>query len=161
MVRDGLDQKNKKYIDSVYKIILCNYIIDKMSYNRLIYDECAYRKTLDESVGPLGYILNPMKYENCQKCRHEFGLVGGTAVSNIKGNLVDLENDLRNQTRSASLCSSKKYAPSNSNFIQLENGQKIDTSLQHLQPCQMIRYHPIPLPPVQNYNSCPPVQLRK
>ena len=38
-----------------------------MSYNRLRYDQCAYKSELDQSVGPLEYILNPMKYENCQK----------------------------------------------------------------------------------------------
>ena len=39
----------------------------------------------------------------------ELGIVGGTAVSQIKGNLADLENDLRGQTRSASQCPSKHY----------------------------------------------------
>ena len=78
-----------------------------MSSNRLIYDTCAYSTKMNESVGPLQYILNPMKYENCKKCRHELGLVGGTAVSHIKGNLVDLENDLRGATRVSSLCPKK------------------------------------------------------
>ena len=86
-----------------------------MSSNRLIYDTCAYKKTLDQSVGPLSYVLNPIKYENYGKCRMELGLVGGTAVSQIKGNLVDLENDLRGTTRSASLCPSKHYVPNCAN----------------------------------------------
>ena len=88
-----------------------------MSSNRLIYDTCAYKKTLDQSVGPLSYVLNPIKYENCNKCRMELGLVGGTAVSQIKGNLVDLENDLRGTTRSASSCPSKHYIPNCPNKI--------------------------------------------
>ena len=66
-----------------------------MSSNRLMYDTCAYKKTLDESTGTLAYVLNPMKYENCNKCRMELGILGGPSVSQIKGNLVDLENDLR------------------------------------------------------------------
>ena len=65
-----------------------------MSSNRLKFDTCAYKKNLDQSVGPLSYVLNPMKYENCNKCRMELGIVGGNNVSQIKGNLVDLENDL-------------------------------------------------------------------
>ena len=64
-----------------------------MSSNRLIYDTCAYKHELTQSVGPLEYVLNPMKYENCNKCRMELGLVGGTAVSHVKGNLVDLIED--------------------------------------------------------------------
>ena len=59
-----------------------------MSSNRLRYDQCSYKSDLSQSVGPLGYVLNPMKYENCGKCRHEFGLLGGQAVSNIKGNMI-------------------------------------------------------------------------
>ena len=55
-----------------------------MSSNRLIYDTCAYKKELDQSVGPLSYVLNPIKYENCNKCRMELGIVGGSQVSQIK-----------------------------------------------------------------------------
>ena len=75
-----------------------------MSFNRLSYDTCEYRKTLDQSVSPLSYILNPMKYENCNKCRMELGIVGGSNVSQIAGDLVLLESDLRGQTRPASKC---------------------------------------------------------
>ena len=31
-----------------------------MSYNRLRYDQCAYKSEINQSVGPLEYILNPM-----------------------------------------------------------------------------------------------------
>ena len=34
-----------------------------MSSNRLIYDTCAYKKSLDQSV--IWLVLNPIKYENC------------------------------------------------------------------------------------------------
>lgn len=135
-----------------------------MSSNRLIYDTCAYAKKIDESVGPLSYVLNPMKYENCQKCRHELGLVGGTAVSHIKGNLVDLENDLRGTTRQNTKCPARKYAPSKDGKITIAGkscGKErvIDTSLQHLPSCQMIRYKPTPLPPAMNLDSCPAPKL--
>ena len=36
-------------------------------------------------------MLNPIKFENCNKCRMELGIVGGTAASHIQGNIVDLE----------------------------------------------------------------------
>ena len=58
--------------------------------------------------------MDRMKYENCNKCRNEFGLLGGANVSHIKGNLVDLENDLRGQTRPNTRCPDKKYKPTNS-----------------------------------------------
>jgi len=136
-----------------------------MSSNRLIYDTCAYSKRIGESVGPLAYQLNPMKYENCKKCRHELGIVGGTAVSHIKGNLVDLENDLRGATRANSLCPSNKFVPGNNNKIVLEGkqcgkGREIDTNMVHLPSCQMIRYKPTPLPPSLNLNNCPKPTLQ-
>ena len=130
-----------------------------MSSNRLLYDDCAYRQRLDESVDPLSYMLNPIKYENCQKCRHELGLVGGTAVSHIKGNLVDLENDLRGATRQSTLCPSRKYAPSKNNNITIAGKscgkpRTVDTNLQHLPSCQMIRYKPTPLPQPMVVDNC-------
>ena len=145
-----------------------------MSSNRLMYDTCAYKKELDQSTGPLSYTLNPMKYENCSKCRMELGIVGGTSVSQIKGNLVDLENDLRGQTRPASNCPSKHYQPNcpdnkigdacQPSQIQLQGSacsppRTIDTNLVHLRPCQMIRYKPVPLPPPMNIQSCPAPQV--
>ena len=38
-----------------------------MSSNRLMYDTCAYKTRVNESVGPLEYMLNPIRYENCNK----------------------------------------------------------------------------------------------
>ena len=79
-----------------------------MSSNRLMYDTCEYNTRLNESVGTLEYTLDPIRYENCNKCRMELGVVGGSAVSHIQGNLVDLETDLMGITRKASLCPTKK-----------------------------------------------------
>ena len=63
-----------------------------MSSNRLIYT-CEYKcLRVTESVGTLEYVLNPLQYENVNKCRIEFGIVGGNNVSQVKGNLVDLES---------------------------------------------------------------------
>ena len=139
------------------KNILIIYI---MSYNRLRYDQCAYNTEINQSVGPLEYLLNPMKYENCPKCRHEFGLVGGTNVSNIKGNLVDLENDLRGQTRQNTKCPNLKYQPTEGNTIHIAgnacNSQRtIDLTPVHLPSCQMLRFPPTPIPQAPQYNSCP------
>ena len=137
-----------------------------MSYNRLRYDQCAYKKELDQSVGPLAYMLYPGRYENCSKCRHEFGLLGGTAVSHIKGNLVDLETDLRGQTRRTTKCPSKLYQnpcpkgninncqPGNINIMAdpSQTARQIETEMLHLPSCQMIRYRPTPIPPALDFN---------
>ena len=139
-----------------------------MSSNRLSYDTCAYKTELQQSTGPLSYNMNPIKFENCSKCRMELGIVGGTAVSHIKGNLVDLENDLRGQTRQASLCPMQHYQPGCADPTQCHPpkltiqgtacapGKTIDTTLVHLPPCQMVRYKPVPLPRPMQIDSCPP-----
>ena len=138
-----------------------------MSFNRLRYDDCAYNKELTESVGTLSYILDPSRYENCNKCRMDLGIIGGTAVSNIQGNLVDLETDLMGITRKASLCPVQKYKSncstgtmancSPNNIVYTDNSgkeQTINTQKLHLQQCNMIRYKPIPLSPPPNFSKC-------
>lgn len=137
-----------------------------MSSNRLIYDTCAYKHDLVQSVGPLEYMLNPIKFENSSKCRMELGLLGGTAVSHVKGNLVDLETDLRGQTRRTTKCPTKLYqnpCPQgdinncNPGTIQIpgdaaQTERTIDTTMLHLPSCQMIRYKPTPLPDKLDFN---------
>ena len=138
-----------------------------MSSNRLMYDTCEYKTRLTTNADTLEYLLDPVRYENCNKCRVELGVVGGTAVSNIQGNLVDLETDLMGITRKASLCPTKKYnskcATQNmancnqSNIVYNDvagNQHTIDTQKVHLQPCNLMRYKPIPLAPQPNYFSC-------
>lgn len=136
-----------------------------MSFNRLAYDTCEYRKRLDESVGPLSYILNPMKYENCNKCRHELGIVGGASVSQIDGDLVTLESELSGRTRPASRCPSMMYQPTYGDSIQIagsacSNPQSLSIKPVHLPPCQFIRYKPVPLPPKPNLDMCQPRKLQ-
>ena len=106
--------------------------------NRLMYDSCAYNADLHQSVAPLSYILDPVRYENCNKCRVEFGVVGGTAVSHVNGNLVDLENDLRGQNRPNTHCPAYKFLPPKGNTLQGKEYIKpvqhppIDTNMKHL-----------------------------
>ena len=137
-----------------------------MSQNLLIYDTCSYKKQLLQSTRPLSYVINTLKYENCNKCRHELGLLQGTAVSHIQGNLVDLETALRGQGRVFSKCPEEKYKPSclpseecstTPNVTVQGVGGKtrtVNTDYTHLPPCQMIRYDPVPLPPPLKFQTC-------
>lgn len=128
--------------------------------NRLSYDSCAYQKEVVQSTTPLSYVLDPIKYENCSKCRNELGLVGGTAVSHVRGNLVDLENDLRNQNRPNTHCPSYKYSPPTGQFLQGKEYIKpvchpsIDINQQHLLPCQLSSYRQVPATPPLNLYQC-------
>jgi hypothetical protein len=102
-----------------------------------------------------------MKFEHCNKCRPEIGIVGGTAVSHISGNMVDLENDLRNQNRPLTHCPQYKFLPRDDGYVQGKEyikptcHPKVDTSLRHLKPCQFASYPETPLTPSMNLFTCP------
>lgn len=119
-----------------------------MSYNRTMYDPCAYEKQLNESTSVLSWNLDPNKFYNCNDRRIEFGIVGGNNVSRTKGNLVDLESELRNQTRLYSHCPSRKYIPPcNTSFVSKDglpcgSVASRNENLSHLKSCNMIDYKP-------------------
>jgi hypothetical protein len=139
-----------------------------MSFTRQRYDTCAYRHTIAESVGTLDWVLDPVRFENNNKCRMAFGVPGGTAVSHIKGNIVDLESDLYGITRLSTKCPTLDYQnpcpAGDMNSCRPGNivirstpttvGRVIDTTPMHLRECQMFRYQPIPLPPAIVRPSC-------
>lgn len=125
-----------------------------MSFNRTKYDNCSYKVDLKSSVDTLGYILSPYRYENSNKCMHQLGLVGGTSVSHIKGNLVDLDSELRGQTRILTRCPTNKYIPSENGIITNDKTDPIDQTMKHLPSCQSIMYRSTPLPPPLKINNC-------
>jgi len=125
-----------------------------MSFNRSKYDTCSYKQNLQNNVSTLGYILSPMNYEHVDKCRHQLGFVGGTGVSHIKGNMVDLESELRGQTRYISKCGNNMYVPTQDGIIKNDKTEPIDTTALHLPACQSIMYRSIPQPPPMDYNKC-------
>ncbi len=126
-----------------------------MSFNQLHYDTCNYTRNLKENVSILGYMLAPFRYEHEKKCRHELGLIGGTAVSHIQGNMVDLESELRGQTRYLTKCEKGKPKPLEYDpVISNDKTKPIETDKKHLPACQMISYRAIPLPPSLNAAQC-------
>jgi len=82
-----------------------------MSATRNLYDSCSATEAAKASQKPLKYMMYPGKYYHNDPAMITRGIVGGNNVSLFSGNLVDLESDLRGQTRAASDCSSKKYQP--------------------------------------------------
>ena len=94
-----------------------------MRYNRLLYDKCAFNETLQINNNSLNYNVDLVKFENPNKCRPDIGILGGCQVSHIRGNMIDLENELRGQGN----------IPEN-NFI--------DKTLLHLRSGQIINFGP-------------------
>ena len=120
-----------------------------MSFNHMSDDHCTYSRRLKENVTILDYVLSPYRFEHATKCRHTLGLVGGPAVSHIAGNLVDLESDLRGQTRYVTKCVDHQHKPIEVSGQRIYNDKTdpIDTTALHLPACQMISYKSVPLPP--------------
>ena len=119
-----------------------------MSSSRLLYDNCAYAKRIDESTAPSNYMLNPIRSENCNKCRPELGTLGGTNVSINEGNIVDVESDLSGRTRMNSDCPSQKYQPKACK-CKLNSGipgdcDSCQSKKHHLRPCNLFQYKPRP-----------------
>jgi hypothetical protein len=109
-----------------------------MASSRLKDDTCAYTRALKQSTDPLSYQLEPSKYINSRRCRHQLGLVGGNNVSTLTGEaLVDTESELFNITRQASMCPSKQYVPGRDYAHTLDDKT-------HLQACQTINYKAVP-----------------
>jgi hypothetical protein len=132
-----------------------------MAFTHLKYDTCAYKQFLAESVGEFAYIVDPCRYENQNKKRMSFGVVGGNDVSIIKGPMIDLESDLFGIDRKLSRCDTLKYInpcptgdmntcrprqvimrgnPSN-------HGRVIDVTPMHLPEAQMFSFKPIQIDP--------------
>jgi hypothetical protein len=128
--------------------------------NRLAYDTCSYVQELNQSVSPLSYTLDTSRFEHCNKCRPELGIVGGTAVSHIAGNLVDLENDLRGGNRPMTRCPEYKYLPRKNKYVRGKEyikpvcHRRVDTTPVHLKPCQMQSFPGIPATPPVDKFSC-------
>ena len=58
------------------------------SSNKLIYDDCEYKKRLYESTSPLSYQLYEGAHESCTKCMDELFV--------RPFDLVDYESELKN-----------------------------------------------------------------
>lgn len=121
-----------------------------MSWSRRKFDNCEYYWTIKESTSPLNYSLDPSKFYNCNECRVPFGLLGGNNVSRYTGNLVDLENDLRGQTRPYSRCPEYRYLGPKCSNCPNESGLPCSSTsckqdkkiLRDLPECYMIQYKP-------------------
>ena len=126
-----------------------------MEWNRTRYDPCEYKVDVRQSTSPLAYQLNPLKFENCFKCRNQLGLLGGQDVSLSTRNIVDVESDLSGRSHAPSRQACGLYMPQPKNGRKCKHEYK-DTGIPwdcqecqeekiHLRPCQMTQYRPRPV----------------
>lgn len=140
------------------------------SWNRIKSTDMALVKD-QQSATMFAYTQTPVKFEHPGKCRNALGLVGGAEVSNISGNLVDLESDLMGITRVQSKCTSKQYKPAcplgagdcpdmppSFSFTDKSTGEKryVDTTPLNLPTCQMMTLPGVGAPAPLHTESCYP-----
>lgn len=128
----------------------------------------------EQSAGMFAYTQLPQKFENPNKCRNELGLVGGTEVSNISGNLVDLESDLLGITRVQSKCVARQYQPAcplggegcpdmppSFSFTEKATGKvrKVSTKTYDLPSCQNVTLPGVGSPAVMKSGTCYPMRF--
>jgi hypothetical protein len=89
-----------------------------MSFNRLNFDSCAYKHSLNESIGPGEYMLD--RNNKCSPCFVPSPTVNtnGYGAAICTKELIDVDSELIGITRKASDCPSKKYLPSDKAFCQ-------------------------------------------
>lgn len=127
-----------------------------------------------QSAGMFAYTQMPSKFENPNKCRNALGLVGGSEVSNISGNLVDLESDLLGITRVQSKCVARQYAPAcplggpgcpdmppSFSFREKTSGEvrTVNTEPVHLPGCQYTTFPGVGYPEPLETKTCYPMRF--
>ena len=140
------------------------------SWNRIGSTDMAIVKE-QQSEGMFGYTQMPVKFEHPQKCRNALGLVGGSEVSNISGNIVDLESELLGITRAQSKCTARQYKPACAlggsgcpdfppalTFFNKSTGEErtIDTKPLDLPTCQMTTMPGVGYPSELKVSTCYP-----
>jgi hypothetical protein len=109
---------------------------------------------------------NPQKYDfltstyiNPNPKRHILGLVGGNEVSLIKGNMVDLESDLRGINIPNTFCPQRQYQPppqvqKEINRDNTKGAIKINVQPDHLESYQMWAYPAVYAPQPMRKEVC-------
>ncbi len=136
-------------------------ILSEMASTRAFDDKCQIQYKVANSAGLLIHTMDPYRYEHCNECRNQFGLITKNNVSKPAGNLIDIESDLLGQTRPMGCdymyqhpCPTvddlNKCAPTQINIVG-HGGNKprvVDLTPTHLPECNLAKYtHNPPIVP--------------
>jgi hypothetical protein len=80
------------------------------AFSKSLYDECNLKKKEQESTGPFNWITDPI-YESPSACFLDESPFMHNNFYSIPSSKVDVESDLRNQTRLLSRCPEARYNP--------------------------------------------------
>lgn len=80
-------------------------------FTNLNYDACAIKQKDDENKDYFGWITDPNISESKDSCFNKLSPFSRNPSSSIPSSKMDIESDLRGQTRVLSRCSSQKFSP--------------------------------------------------
>lgn len=87
------------------------------SFTNSLYDNCNLQQKQAETTGPFKWITEPI-YENKTNCFVNEAPFMHNTFKNIPSSSVDIESDLRNQTRLLSRCNSSRFDPTKTHNCQ-------------------------------------------
>lgn len=99
------------------------------SFSNSLYDECNIKKKNQESTDPFQWITDPL-YESKEACFNKPSPFMHNQFRSIPSNAVDIESELRNQTRLLSRCPETRFNP-----LKSKNCEKCDKCDKGM-PCQ-------------------------
>jgi hypothetical protein len=126
------------------------------SFTKSLYDNCNLKKKDEESTGAFKWITDSV-YEHKDSCNVDASPFMHNQFKSIPSKAVDIENDLRNQTRLLSRCPESRFDPSkvtsdNKFTSKLENCKSNNLVPQYTRvnkPCNIFsgisinRFHPL------------------
>ena len=80
------------------------------SFTKSLYDDCSLAKKDQESTGPFQYMMDPV-HESKDNCWQNESPFMHNHFNSIPVDHVDIESELRNQTRHLSKCPEERYDP--------------------------------------------------
>ena len=113
-----------------------------MSSYQEAFEKPAMKTQTEKDENPQSYEYGEYSIQHVKSARHILGLVGGNEVSGIKGNIVDLESDLRGITRPTTRSNARQHQPLHiaQSSIERKNA-KYTTPLQiNIQPTHLPSY---------------------
>lgn len=113
----------------------------------------------ERSENPQTYVENVWTQVHKEPARHMLGLIGGNAVSLPKGNMVDVESDLRRLNYPLTASPGRQYqAPplNQTNLYRKSTKGSVNINVQprHLPAIQMWPYAPTFAPVPMNVKQC-------
>jgi hypothetical protein len=81
------------------------------SFSRSLYDECSLAKKDSESKGPFQWVTDKYVKESDESCFQASAPFKHNPINGVPESHLDIESDLRGQTRPLSRCPAAKYDP--------------------------------------------------